>query len=235
MGTAAHSWVMSFASETESFRELQRLLGNPPFSSSILTILLQGARALRNSAMPLWGVRIDSGDFLPFARRSPHPRRGRAARRQNHGQRRSGRNKNRGPRRRRRADRRIRRRHRTCHLGRRAVHGSHLQTRRNRKRRTLRSHLKDSPDKHTLPGVKQLFRIRIRSARSPRRMRMRRRSHAEARYNRRPSHCAPAVSGRDQDARAGLAGRVARATRRTQISPKLEELNATLRGARVPE
>src|SRR5215468_581208 len=28
MGTAAHSWVMSFASETESFRQLQRFLGD---------------------------------------------------------------------------------------------------------------------------------------------------------------------------------------------------------------
>src|SRR5205085_7441046 len=27
LGTAAHSWVMSFASETEAFRELQKLLG----------------------------------------------------------------------------------------------------------------------------------------------------------------------------------------------------------------
>ncbi len=27
MGTAAHSWVMSFACETEAFRKLQRVLG----------------------------------------------------------------------------------------------------------------------------------------------------------------------------------------------------------------
>ncbi len=28
MGTAAHSWVMSFDTETEAFAELQRLLGD---------------------------------------------------------------------------------------------------------------------------------------------------------------------------------------------------------------
>ena len=56
------------ACETEAFRQLQRLLGEPPCSSSIPTTPLEGARRAAQLGRPLWGVRLDSGDFLALSR-----------------------------------------------------------------------------------------------------------------------------------------------------------------------
>lgn len=68
MGTAAHSWVLSFESETESFRELQRLLGDSTIQLIDTYDTLEGARTAARLGKPLWGVRLDSGDLPRLAR-----------------------------------------------------------------------------------------------------------------------------------------------------------------------
>jgi nicotinate phosphoribosyltransferase len=68
MGTAAHSWVMSFCGETEAYRQLQRLLG--PHTVQLIDTYdtVQGARRTAKLGEPLWGVRLDSGDLLGLSR-----------------------------------------------------------------------------------------------------------------------------------------------------------------------
>jgi nicotinate phosphoribosyltransferase len=68
MGTAAHSWVMSFAGEAKAFRVLQRVLG--PHTVQLIDTYntLEGARLAAQLGEPLWGVRIDSGDLLELSR-----------------------------------------------------------------------------------------------------------------------------------------------------------------------
>ncbi|PWU07345.1 MAG: nicotinate phosphoribosyltransferase [Terriglobia bacterium] len=68
MGTAAHSWVMSFASETEAFRQLQRLLGEHTIQLIDTYDTVAGARQAAALGAPLWGLRIDSGDLLSLSR-----------------------------------------------------------------------------------------------------------------------------------------------------------------------
>jgi nicotinate phosphoribosyltransferase len=68
MGTAAHSWVLSFETETEAFRQLQRLLGSNTVQLIDTYDTLEGARVAARLGKPLWGVRLDSGDLLPLAR-----------------------------------------------------------------------------------------------------------------------------------------------------------------------
>ncbi len=68
MGTAAHSWVMSFASETESFRQLQRLLGEHTVQLIDTYDTLEGSRRVAKLGGPMWGVRLDSGDLLGLSR-----------------------------------------------------------------------------------------------------------------------------------------------------------------------
>jgi nicotinate phosphoribosyltransferase len=68
MGTAAHSWVMSFASETESFRQLQRLLGEHTVQLIDTYDTVEGARRVAKLGGPLWGVRLDSGDLPGLSR-----------------------------------------------------------------------------------------------------------------------------------------------------------------------
>lgn len=67
-GTAAHSWVLCFPSEAESFRRLQRLLG--PHTVQLIDTYdtLEGARRAAELGPPLWGVRLDSGDVISLAR-----------------------------------------------------------------------------------------------------------------------------------------------------------------------
>jgi nicotinate phosphoribosyltransferase len=67
-GTAAHSWVMSFGSETEAFRCLQRTLGEHTVHLLDTYDTLEGARHAAEVGMPLWGVRLDSGDFAALSR-----------------------------------------------------------------------------------------------------------------------------------------------------------------------
>lgn len=67
-GTAAHSWVLSFPSELESFRQLQKLLGPQTVQLIDTYDTLQGARRAAELGPPLWGVRLDSGDVIALAR-----------------------------------------------------------------------------------------------------------------------------------------------------------------------
>ena len=68
-GTAAHSWVLSFPSELESFRQLQKLLGPQTVQLIDTYDTLQGARRTAELGPPLWGVRLDSGDIITLARK----------------------------------------------------------------------------------------------------------------------------------------------------------------------
>ena len=68
MGTAAHSWVMSFCGETEAFRQLQRLFGESAVQLIDTYEPLEGARRAAQAGGPFWGVRLDSGDFLALSR-----------------------------------------------------------------------------------------------------------------------------------------------------------------------
>ena len=68
MGTAAHSWVMAFDSEAESFRRLQALLANHTVQLLDTYDTLEAARIVGAMRGPLWGVRVDSGDFLELSR-----------------------------------------------------------------------------------------------------------------------------------------------------------------------
>ncbi len=68
MGTSAHSWVMSFSGEREAFRQLQRVLGDSTIQLIDTYDTLEGARRAAQLGRPLWGVRIDSGDFDALAR-----------------------------------------------------------------------------------------------------------------------------------------------------------------------
>jgi nicotinate phosphoribosyltransferase len=68
MGTAGHSWVMSFCGEAEAFRQLQRLLGDGTVQIVDTYDTLAGARCAAQTGEPFWGVRIDSGDFLAVTR-----------------------------------------------------------------------------------------------------------------------------------------------------------------------
>lgn len=68
MGTAAHSWVLSFESETEAFRKLQELLGEHTIQLIDTYDSVEGARAVARLGGPLWGVRLDSGDLPRLSR-----------------------------------------------------------------------------------------------------------------------------------------------------------------------
>jgi len=68
MGTAAHSWVLSFETETEAFRELQQLLGNQTVQLIDTYDTIEGAHVAAKLGKPLRGVRLDSGDLLPLSR-----------------------------------------------------------------------------------------------------------------------------------------------------------------------
>lgn len=67
-GTSAHSWVLSFESELESYRALQSLLreGTVYLIDSYDT--LEGARLAARLGRPLLGVRLDSGDLNALSR-----------------------------------------------------------------------------------------------------------------------------------------------------------------------
>ena len=67
-GTAAHSWVQSFPSETESFRQLQKLLGEQTVHLIDTYDTIQGAKQAAALGRPLWGVRLDSGNLVELSR-----------------------------------------------------------------------------------------------------------------------------------------------------------------------
>ncbi|MBZ5582274.1 MAG: nicotinate phosphoribosyltransferase [Acidobacteriia bacterium] len=68
MGTAAHSWVMSFPGELEAFRQLQRVLGESTVQLIDTYDPIEGARRAAQAGRPMWGVRLDSGDHLGVSR-----------------------------------------------------------------------------------------------------------------------------------------------------------------------
>src|ERR1700724_1110496 len=57
-GTAAPSWVMSFATEREAFEQLQKLLGESAVYLIDSYETLEGARRAAELGRPLWGVRL---------------------------------------------------------------------------------------------------------------------------------------------------------------------------------
>jgi nicotinate phosphoribosyltransferase len=68
MGTAAHSWIMSFPGEREAFKALQNVLGPATVQLIDTYNALEGACRAGKLGRPLWGVRIDSGDFNILSR-----------------------------------------------------------------------------------------------------------------------------------------------------------------------
>ena len=68
MGTASHAWVMSFPCEMDAFRKLQRVLGESTVQLLDTYDTLEGARRAAKVGGPLWGVRLDSGDFDALSR-----------------------------------------------------------------------------------------------------------------------------------------------------------------------
>ncbi len=68
MGTAAHSWVLSFPAEVDAFRALQSVLGDATVQLVDTYDVLEGVRRAASVGRPLWGIRIDSGDFVALSR-----------------------------------------------------------------------------------------------------------------------------------------------------------------------
>src|SRR5260370_27563798 len=66
-GTAAHSWVMSFASERAAFEQLQTLLGERTTYLIDTYDTSEGAKLVAELGRPLWGVRLDSGNLVELA------------------------------------------------------------------------------------------------------------------------------------------------------------------------
>lgn len=67
-GTAAHSWVMSFCGETEAFRQLQRILGPSTVQLVDTYDSIEGVKKAAALGKPLWGIRLDSGNFPRLSR-----------------------------------------------------------------------------------------------------------------------------------------------------------------------
>lgn len=67
-GTAAHSWVLAFGNEKTSFEVLQKLLGTRTAYLIDTYDTLEGARIAASLGRPLWGVRLDSGDMVQLSR-----------------------------------------------------------------------------------------------------------------------------------------------------------------------
>lgn len=68
MGTAAHSWVMAFASETESFERMQSLMAEQTVHLVDTYDTISGTRKAIEVGMPFRGIRLDSGDFLALSK-----------------------------------------------------------------------------------------------------------------------------------------------------------------------
>lgn len=67
-GTAAHSWVQSFESEMEAYRQLQALLGEATVYLVDTYDTVTGARLAASLGKPMWGVRLDSGNLVELSR-----------------------------------------------------------------------------------------------------------------------------------------------------------------------
>lgn len=67
-GTAAHSWTMAFESERQAFLALQRSLGENTVFLLDTYDTIEGAKLAAEIGKPIWGVRLDSGDLLALSR-----------------------------------------------------------------------------------------------------------------------------------------------------------------------
>ncbi len=68
-GTAAHSWTMSFPTEEESFRALQKLLGEcDRLPDRYLRHDRRRTSGSTKLGPPCWGLRLDSGDIVAQSR-----------------------------------------------------------------------------------------------------------------------------------------------------------------------
>jgi len=67
-GTAAHSWIQAFRSEREAYEALQHLLGAETVYLIDTYDTLGGARLAASLGRPLWGVRLDSGNLVELSR-----------------------------------------------------------------------------------------------------------------------------------------------------------------------
>jgi nicotinate phosphoribosyltransferase len=76
VGTAAHSWVMSFAGEAKAFRLLQRLLGPHTIQLIDTYDTVAGARLAAQLGEPLEGVRIDNAKIMASGDLDEHRIRG---------------------------------------------------------------------------------------------------------------------------------------------------------------
>ena len=92
LGTAAHSWVMSFCQRDGGLPAVAAVLGDATVQLIDTYDTLEGARRAAKLGRPLWGVRLDSGDLRALARRcAPILDEAGLQRREDHGQRRPGR------------------------------------------------------------------------------------------------------------------------------------------------
>lgn len=64
MGTSAHSWVLAFDSERQAFTQLQQLLGDRTVQLIDTYDPIEAAKVVAEMGGALWGVRLDSGDFI---------------------------------------------------------------------------------------------------------------------------------------------------------------------------
>jgi nicotinate phosphoribosyltransferase len=67
VGTAAHSWVMSFEDEKESFEQLQKLLGDQTIYLLDTYDTVTATRIAASLGRPVLGVRLDSGNLFELA------------------------------------------------------------------------------------------------------------------------------------------------------------------------
>lgn len=67
-GTAAHSWIQAFPSEREAYEALQRMLGPETIYLIDTYDTIAGARLAASLGRPLWGVRLDSGNLVELSR-----------------------------------------------------------------------------------------------------------------------------------------------------------------------
>lgn len=70
VGTAAHSWIMSYANEQEAFRKLQQVLGTHTVQLVDTYDTITGVKRVAELGQPLWGIRLDSGDFVALSRQA---------------------------------------------------------------------------------------------------------------------------------------------------------------------
>ena len=70
VGTAGHSWVMSYLTEQEAFQKLQQVLGVNTVQLVDTYDSIEGTRRVASLGPPLWGIRLDSGDLVALSRQA---------------------------------------------------------------------------------------------------------------------------------------------------------------------